>query len=167
MVITKIQLFYSVMANSILVNKKVWIVGLVVIVVVLIAFGISSARATIMEHRTMIMNGNYNHMPQINGSINVRQMSKNFIDDHLKISFLQASEIASEQFQNGTIIGGHLEIVQGYVTYAFHVINAGNQTGYLVLLDAGNGKVLYISTGIPVFEQFWFWSALGDGRMWQ
>lgn len=156
------------MTNSIFVNKKVWIIGLVAIAVVLIGFGISSARAAVMEQREMAMTagGNYAQIPQINGSINVGQAVKNAIHDNLKVSFLQASEIAGKQVVNDTLVGGHMGVVQGYLVYPFYAVNAGNQTGHLVVIDAGNGKVLYISASQSMFGQFCPWERYGTGAPW-
>jgi hypothetical protein len=68
--------------------------------------------------------------------------------DNLKVSFLQSSEIAAKQIANGTIVGGHLGVMQGYLVYTFFVLNPQNQTGHLTIVDAGNGKVLYTSHGV-------------------
>ena len=90
----------------------------------------------------------YAQMPKITGSLSVEQTATNFMKENLKVSFLQASEIAAKQFTNGTVVGGHLGVVQGYLVYTFFVLNLQNKTGYLTIIDAGNGKVLYTSQGV-------------------
>ena len=87
-------------------------------------------------------------LPKITGSISVEQTAANLMKDNLKVSFQQASEIAAKQIANGTIVGGHLGVVQGYLVYTFFVLNPQNQTGQLTIVDAGNGKVLYTSQGV-------------------
>jgi uncharacterized membrane protein YkoI len=86
-------------------------------------------------------------IPKIVGSINVVQTTKNVIKDNLKVSFSQAADIAGKQITNGTVIGGHLGVVQGYLVYTFFGVNPETHTAYHSIIDAGNGKVLYISPG--------------------
>jgi hypothetical protein len=88
-----------------------------------------------------------NHIPKIVGSINVVQTTKNVIKDNLKLYFSQAADIAGKQINNGTVIGGHLGVVQGYLVYTFFGINPETHTAYHTIIDAGNGKVLYTSSG--------------------
>jgi hypothetical protein len=84
-------------------------------------------------------------IPKIAGSINVMQTTKNVIKDSLKVSFSQAADIAVKQITNGTVIGGHLGVVQGYLVYTFFGVNPETHTAYHTIIDAGNGKVLYTS----------------------
>ena len=86
-------------------------------------------------------------LPKITGSINVVQTTKNIIKDNLKVSFSQAADIAGKQITNGTVIRGHLGVVQGYLVYTFFAVNTGTHTAYHTIIDAGNGKVLYTSPG--------------------
>jgi hypothetical protein len=84
-------------------------------------------------------------IPKITGSINVVQTTKNVIKDNLKVSLSQAADIAEKQITNGTIVGGHLGVVQGYLVYTFFGVNPEMHTAYHTIIDAGNGKVLYTS----------------------
>jgi hypothetical protein len=86
-------------------------------------------------------------MPQINGSVSVTEEASNFVNENANVSFVAAAETAQGQIQDGRVLGGHLGVVQGYLVYTFFVANAGNQTGHLVIVDAGNGDVLYASEG--------------------
>jgi hypothetical protein len=83
--------------------------------------------------------------PTIAGSVNVGQTAMNFLKGNLKVSFLQAAEIAGKQVANGTIVAGHLGVVQGYLVYTFFVVNTQDQTRHLIMVDAGNAKVLHSS----------------------
>jgi hypothetical protein len=112
----------------------------------------------------------FGQVPNITGSINTGQTVKNIIKDNLKVPFQQASEIAAKQIPNGTIIGGHLGIVQGYLVYTFFAVNSQDHTGHMIIVDAGNGKVLYTSHGQPLgsfalqmFGPFGVWRAHGFG----
>ena len=102
-------------------------------------------------------NPTYNHtnqlgnpIPKINGSVNVVENIKDVFKESTKISFTAASETAQKQIPNGTILGGHLGITQGYLTYTYFVVDPNKQTAYRVIIDAGNGKVIYTSQGLPI-----------------
>lgn len=84
-------------------------------------------------------------IPKITGSIDVLQSTNNITKN--KISFSQAADIAGKQVTNGAIVGGHLGVVQGYIVYTFFGVNLGTHTTYFTIIDAGNGKVLYTSSG--------------------
>jgi hypothetical protein len=77
------------------------------------------------------------------------------IKKDIKTSFMQASDIAVQQFNNKTIIiGGYLAVDQGYLVYEFVAINPANQTAYKTIVDAGNGAVIYTSEGIQINNLF-------------
>jgi uncharacterized membrane protein YkoI len=86
-------------------------------------------------------------LPKSTGSINVMQTTMNIVKDNLKVSFSRAADIAGKQITNGTVIGGHLGVVQGYLVYTFFGVNPVTQTAYHTIIDAGNGNVLYTSPG--------------------
>ena len=85
----------------------------------------------------------YHLMPNITGSVIAAQNMNAFIKNNQKVSFQQASEIAAKKTANGTVIGGHLGVVQGYLVYVFYIGNIQNKISYLTLVDPGNGDVLY------------------------
>jgi hypothetical protein len=158
------------MTNSKLVSKKVLIPAAIVIVAVgLTIWGLSPVIAAVNQTINSAAPG-YAQLPKINGSVNIGQSAKGFMNNNLKVSFLQASEIATKQFTNGTVVGGHLGVVQGYLVYTFFVVNAQNKMGYLTIVDAGNGHVLYTSQGQqmgsfgrPAVGSFGPWGGHGFG----
>ena len=85
-------------------------------------------------------------MPKINGSINVPQL----IDSQVKVSFSDAAKTAEGQVDGGKGLEGHIGIVQGYLVYSFMVSDPTSQTCYMVIVDAGNGTVLYKSQGFQM-----------------
>jgi uncharacterized membrane protein YkoI len=87
---------------------------------------------------------------QLNGSVNVQQQTNQFIQDNLRVTFATALETAQAQVQNGTAISGNVAVVQGYLVYIFKVANFGSGTSRIVIVDAGNGSVLYTSGGMPL-----------------
>ena len=131
-------------------NKKVIIVVAVLAVGVLSAVLVASslAQATAQEQQQQRMLMSFGEgMPQINGSVSLANEASNFINENVKVSFVAAAQTAQGQVTNGTVLGGHLGVVQGYLVYTFFVSDIGNQTGHLVIVDAGNGNVLYTSEG--------------------
>jgi uncharacterized membrane protein YkoI len=108
--------------------------------------GNSWAQRQDMVTNNTMMKGPFN-LPKINGSVNVVDNMKNFLKESTKIPFSQAAQTAEKQV-NGTVIGGHIGVIQGYLVYTFAVV--GNQTLYKTIIDAGNGQVLYTSQGHPV-----------------
>jgi hypothetical protein len=134
-------------------NRKALLAAVVAIAVVLsgtiVAYQAVSY-ASAVQSTNMTASPGYKPLPLINGSINVIQTTKNIIKDNLKVSFSQAASIAEKQITNGTVIGGHLGIVQGYLVYRFYAVNQSAHTLYMTLVDAGNGKVLYTSQGVAL-----------------
>jgi len=107
----------------------------------------------------------YGAMPKINGSVNVRDGIKNFFSENVKTPFIMAAQTAQDQIANGTVLGGHIGVTQGYLTYTYFVVNTINNTANKVIIDAGNGQVLYTSEGeqIGSWDQSMF-ESFGQGR---
>ena len=107
----------------------------------------------------------YGEMPKINGSVNVRDGIKNFFAENAKTPFITGVQTAQDQIANGTVLGGHIGVTQGYLTYTYFVMNPTNDTAHKVIVDAGNGQVLHTSESKQIgsgaqsmFESF------GQGR---
>src|SRR5919112_4302945 len=90
-------------------------------------------------------------IPQLNGSVNVQQQTNQFLQDSVQVPFATALQTAQAEVGNGTAISGHLGIVQGYLVYTFKLANFDAQTSRIVIVDAGNGSVLYTSGDMPLF----------------
>jgi hypothetical protein len=86
-----------------------------------------------------------------NGSINVGQEIKNFFNENTKVP-------------NGKVLGGHIGVTQGYLTYTFFVVEPTGETGHKVIVDAGNGKVLHTSEGFPLSSFASSWKGHGQGQ---
>lgn len=130
-------------------TKKVIIVVAVLAVGALSAILVASslAQATAQEQQQRMMMRFGEGIPQINGSVSLANEASNFINENVNVSFVAAAQTAQGQVTNGTVLGGHLGVVQGYLVYTFFVADTSNQTGHLVVVDAGNGDVLYTSEG--------------------
>jgi hypothetical protein len=132
-------------------SKKVIIVVAVLAVgalsAVLVASSLAQATAQQEQQQRMMMSWSGQGLPQINGSVSLANEASNFINENVKVPFVAAAQTAQGQVTNGTVLGGHIGIVQGYLVYTFFTADAANQTGHLVVVDAGNGHVLYTSEG--------------------
>jgi len=79
--------------------------------------------------------------------VNVRDGIKNFFAENAKTPFVTAAQTAQDQITNGTVLGGHLGVTQGYLAYTYFVVDPTNDAAHKVIIDAGNGQVLYTSEG--------------------
>ncbi len=82
----------------------------------------------------------------ITGSINIFKV----LQDNVKVSFTDAANTAQKQVSGGTVVGGHIGVVQGYLVYTFTVVDTANNTVHMVIVDAGNGSVLHTSQGYSI-----------------
>jgi uncharacterized membrane protein YkoI len=96
------------------------------------------------------MNRNESTIPKINGSVNVVENIGEMVKQNAKVSFPAAAETAQKQIANATVVGGHLGVTQGYLTYTYFIVDTNKQNAYRVIIDAGNGNVLYKSEGKPI-----------------
>jgi uncharacterized membrane protein YkoI len=154
MVITEIQSFYSIMKTTDSkkhISKKVLIPAIVGVGILLSAIFIASPFAYTWAQQQTVANNTDIHeqgrIPQINGSINVKDNIKNFLKENIKIPFISAAETAQKQIANGTVLGGHLGQTQGYLTYTYFIIDPVKETVQKIIIDAGNGQVLYTAEG--------------------
>jgi uncharacterized membrane protein YkoI len=139
----------SATRRSNLLSKKVIVVAILAVGAVsaiFLASSIAQATAQQQQERKMMM-WSGEGIPQINGSVSVANETSNFINENVKVPFVTAAQTAQGQVTNGTVFGGHLGVIQGYLVYTFFVADTANQTGHLVVVDAGNGDVLYTSEG--------------------
>jgi uncharacterized membrane protein YkoI len=86
---------------------------------------------------------------KIVGTISMKQAAKNFLNENVKVTLADASSKAASQ-ANGMAVGGRLCVVQGYLVYTITVANMNNGTLHKVIVDAGNGSVLYTSPPISI-----------------
>jgi uncharacterized membrane protein YkoI len=130
------------MANASFLNKKVALIAILaggLFTAVLVgSLAIASAQEEEQERAGM---------PEINGTVNVRDQARNFINENVKVSFVDAATTAQAQVEGGKVLGGHIGVVQGYLVYNFIVTDASGETVYKVIVDVGNGEVLYKSEG--------------------
>jgi uncharacterized membrane protein YkoI len=83
----------------------------------------------------------------INGSVNIADNIVNFLEENTKIPFTTAAETAQQQIINGTVLGGHLGVTEGFLAYTYLVANPSDKIIHKVIIDAGNGQVLSASEG--------------------
>lgn len=103
-------------------------------------------------------------IPQLNGSVNLEQQANQFIQDNLRVPFATALETAQAEVENGTAISGRIGVVQGYLVYIFKVANFDAETSRIVVVDVGNGAVLYTSEDMPLHYGALGGYGCGDGH---
>ena len=163
------------MSNKNFLTKKVIIVVAVLAVGALSTVLVVSSivQATAQEQQQRMMMGRFGEgFPQINGSVSIANETSNFVKENVRVSFLAAAQTAQGQVTNGTVLGGHLGILQGYLVYTFFVADIDNQTGQLVVVDAGNSNVLFTSEGQSIGSfghqmPFGLWGGHGHGGIGQ
>jgi uncharacterized membrane protein YkoI len=128
------------MANASFLNKKVVIIAILAGGFISAALVGSAAIASAQEEEKARAG-----MPEITGSVNVKEAARNFINENVNVSFVEAATTAQAQVEGGKVLGGHIGVVQGYLVYNFVVTDASGETSYKVIVDAGNGEVLYKS----------------------
>ena len=134
-------------------NKQVAVLGGIAIALAIAALALSVPLREIsaQETNSTQLNPMRTEIPQLNGSVNVREQSNQFIEDNVQVPFATALETAQTEVGNGTAISGNLGVVQGYLVYIFKLANFDAQTSRTVIVDAGNGAVLHTSGDMPLY----------------
>jgi hypothetical protein len=84
-------------------------------------------------------------VPKVIGSLNVRDAIKNLFAENVKTSFIKGAQTAQEQIVNGIVLGGHIGVIQGCLTYTYYVVDHASDRAHIVIIDTGSSKVLYAS----------------------
>ena len=90
--------------------------------------------------------------PTIKGSVSISNATNAFVKANVKVDFNTAATTAKAQVTNGAIVSGRLSDVQGYLVYTFRVANYDAGTYKVVVVDAGNGQVLYTSSDMTLYN---------------
>ena len=125
-----------------------------VVVVAVLAVALSTTAVLMLQQPALAQNQTSNAtssaIPDLKGSVNVQNATNDFIKQNVKVSFTDAANTAQSKVDNGAVVGGRLAVVQGYLTYTFNVANYDAGTSRIVIVDAGNGQVLYTSNEMPL-----------------
>jgi uncharacterized membrane protein YkoI len=156
-----------VTTNLKLVNKKVLIPVILSVGVMLSSsymvssFEVSSATPQYQSTTNYTKIGDYKTIPKINGSVSIEDGVQNLLKEGAKITYLAAVQTAQNQVTNGSVLSGYLGATQGYLTYVYDVVDTSTDNLFKVIVDAGDGHVLYKSEGHgigtlkqPVFDSF-------------
>ena len=87
----------------------------------------------------------------IKGSVSLQNATNDFVKNNVKIPFATGANTAQSQVSNGVVVGGKLAEVQGYLVYVFNVADYNDGTLRVVIVDAGNGSVLYTSQAMTLY----------------
>src|ERR671919_2168851 len=146
-------------------NKQVAVFGGLAIALAIVAIVLSIPLREISAQETNSTRPNIMRaeVPQLNGSVNIRNQANQFLQDSVQVPFATALETAQAQVGNGTAISGSLGVVQGYLVYIFKLANFDAETSRIVIVDAGNGSVLYTSGDMPLYFGGLGCGGVGDG----
>src|SRR5215208_674466 len=89
----------------------------------------------------------YDTIPKINGSVSVNDKIRSFLEENTKIPFLSAAETAQKQIANGTVIGGNLGVTQGYLTYAYIIVDQAKETIHKLSMQEMVNLYMYQKAG--------------------
>jgi uncharacterized membrane protein YkoI len=118
------------------------------------------------QNSTNTTNMNPQTRPTITGSVNVQNAINDFLKNNVKVSFSDAANTAKAQVPNGVVVEGRLSDVHGFLAYTFSVVNYDGGTMKIVIVDAGNGQVLFTSNDLPLHIGGIGGSILGGGADW-
>ena len=85
-------------------------------------------------------------IPEISGTIEIKDSSDKIYLKQTKISFETAMVIAENSVTDSNAMIGKIEVLQGYLVYKIPVVDDDKITFY-TFIDAGNGDVLFVSKG--------------------
>lgn len=117
-------------------NKKITIPAILAVSVFAIAIASFSPISVLAEY------GDYK-IPDITGSIAISDSDFSGLEE---ISLADAMTIAQETVEDSNAMWGKLQVIQGYLVYKVGVLSDDDMY-YKVIVDAGNGNVLYVSEG--------------------
>jgi len=124
------------------VNKKVVMAGIMAAVL--------SVAAVLIMQPALAQANSTSTAPELHGSVSIANATNDFVRDNVKVSFNDAASTAQSQVSNGVVLGGKLTVAQGFLVYSFNVANYDAGTSRIVIVDAGNGSVLYTSDEMPL-----------------
>ncbi len=120
-------------------NKKAIAAGILAVTMSIAAvFLVQSASAQTSNQTTA-------QIPELKGSVSIDNATNEFVKENVQVPFNTAAQTALGEVENGRVISGQLSAVQGYLSYVFKVANYDAGTYKVVIVDAGNGDVLYTS----------------------
>jgi uncharacterized membrane protein YkoI len=134
-------------------SKKVLITSVLGVGILLSTFFLVSPLVSTMAQQQQLLGTNETILNQykpgatINGSVNIADNIVNFLEENTKIPFTTAAETAQQQIINGTVLGGHLGVTEGFLAYTYLVANPSHKIIHKVVIDARNGQVLSASEG--------------------
>src|SRR6185503_11706927 len=145
-------------------QKKAMVVGIVAVIMSVTAILMVQSASAQTSNQTSTK------IPDIKGSVSIDNATNQFLEENVKVSFNDASQTAVGEVDGGSVLSGKLTAVQGYLSYVFKVANFDAGTFKIVIVDAGNGSILYTSdnlalrNGVLGGEGCWSHDGFGHGH---
>ena len=107
-----------------------------------------------------------NNLPNITGSIPLRTTISEALSSKVKTSLSDAIVIAQIAVgPNTSATLGLLRPLNGFLVYDIHVKNNADNTTHAVIVDPGNGKILYNQPLTSLFGGMGHFGMFGQGKM--
>jgi uncharacterized membrane protein YkoI len=91
------------------------------------------------------------------GTINLVQEARDFLNNNLNATLIEAMTAAEASIPYSISVGGHFSVVGGILVYNVTAVHIEDNIGYNVLVDPANGRVLSITSapqtsrlGLPI-----------------
>ena len=145
-------------------QKKAMVVGIVAVIMSVTAILMVQSASAQTSNQTSTK------IPDIKGSVSIDNATNQFLKENVKVSFNNAVQTAVGEVDGGSVLSGKLTAVQGYLSYVFKVANFDAGTFKIVIVDAGNGSILYTSdnlalrNGVLGGEGCWSHDGFGHGH---
>ena len=125
-------------------QKKAMVIGILAVIMSVTAILLMQSASAQTSNQTSTK------IPNIKGSVSIDNATNQFLKENAKVSFNNAAQTAAGEVDGGTVLSGKLTAVQGYLSYVFKVANFDAGTFKIVIVDAGNGSVLYTSDNLAL-----------------
>jgi len=102
-------------------------------------------------------------IPEISGTIAIAEPSDDYSDD-AQIALSVAMAVAENSVENGKALWDKLDVVQGFLVYKIGIL-ANDDIFHKAVVDAGNGKALYVSDGVS--KNDWKYSDKESDKKWK
>jgi hypothetical protein len=101
----------------------------------------------------------------ISGSIPLQSTVSQALRSEIQISMVEAiTTVQNTTGENSSVVAAYLSPLQGFLVYNIGVIDANN-TAYKLIVDPGNGEILYTSEGRQLDSfQHWMPGPYGHGK---
>jgi uncharacterized membrane protein YkoI len=127
-------------------SPSLWVVGLAVASVLAIA----ALPSPMLAFAQATPNPTATATDQTAGTISLVQAAKDFLNDNLNATLIDAASAAENQVPNSATVAAHFGTLQGSLVYNVTVADTNTDTAVNVFVDPASGQVLSKSAAFPI-----------------